>query len=166
MPPSKFGASALDSPEFGWMHRGTAPVADEGGLVSGIQIARTLHDSATDLVAELFGVSSPAEFSSLAVRPILRAMGATFERPLFPGTTVFTGATLGMLSERSFALITGIWSAADRRLCAHGTASFVAINVESQRAVPLPDAAVESLRRLRPDLSATVGEGPTPASPT
>jgi acyl-CoA thioesterase FadM len=164
MPDSKIDTTALDSPEFGWMHRSTAPIADEGGLVSGMQIARTLHDSATDLVAELFGVSSPAEFSSLAVRPILRAIGATFERPLFPETPVFTGATLGMLSERSFALITGIWSAADRRLCAHGTASFVAIDVASQKAVAIPEAVLGSLRRLRPDLSATVGHPPASTS--
>jgi acyl-CoA thioesterase FadM len=74
---------------------------------------------------------------------------------------VFTGATLGMLSTRSFVLITGIWSAADRRLCAHGTASFVVIDVASQKPVAVPDAVVQSLRRLRPDLSATVGQSST-----
>lgn len=160
---SEFTIGPLTSPEFGWMHRGTAPVADEGTMVSGMQIARTLHDSATDLVAELFGVRSPADFSSLTVRPILRAIGTTFERPLLPEAPVFTGATLGMLSERSFALITGIWSAAERRLCAHGTASFVAIDVTAQRTVPLPGPVVDALRRLRPDLSASVGEKPAPA---
>lgn len=152
---TEIDASTLDSPGFGWMHEGTAPVADEGHLVSGMQIARILHDSATDLVAELFGIRSPRQFASLAVRPVLRAVGATFERPVFPEAPVFTGATLGMLSARSFVLITGIWSAADRRLCAHGTASFVVIDVASRKPVAVPDAVVQSLRRLRPDLSAT-----------
>lgn len=145
--------SAVDTAEFDWMRALVAPPPDEGELVSGIQIATVLHDCAVDLVSETFGVGGPESLSALDVRPILSGLGATFARPMVSGKRVFSGSTLGAMSEKSFSLVSGLWTGDDRRLIAQGTASFVTIDVQSRRAVPVPTAVVDALRTLRPQMT-------------
>lgn len=144
--------SALSADKFDWSRGVDAPPPDEGAQVSGMQIATLLHDAATELVAELFGAADTTSLSSFPIRPVLRSVSAVFELPLVPGTPVAIGATLGSLSTRSFALITGIWSDEGRRVVAHGTASFVVMDVASRRAVAVPHGIARSLRRLQPNL--------------
>lgn len=130
-----------------------APQRAEEGVVPGIDLTAVLHDAALELVAELFGGGDSTGLSGLAIRPVLRAVSATFEGPLTPGAPVYIGATLGSLSTRSFVLATGVWLAETRKLVAHGTASFVVFDVATRKTAAVPDAVVEALGALRPILT-------------
>jgi acyl-CoA thioesterase FadM len=122
-------------------------------VVPGIDLAAMLHDTANDLVTEIFGVADLESLSTLTIQPVLRGISAVFEAPLAPGTPVFAGATLGSLSQRSFELKTGVWMAQSRRLIAHGGAVFVVVDANTRRTTAVPENVVEALRSLRPALS-------------
>lgn len=144
--------NSLIASEFDATSPSVAPPPDEGGLVSGKQIAEMLHDAAVDLVGVLFGLTDLAALSAADVRPVLRSVAATFETPLMPGIPILSGATLASLSARSFHLATGIWTADDGRLVAHGTAGFAVINTQTRKTVAVPDDVVHALRSLRPSI--------------
>jgi acyl-CoA thioesterase FadM len=139
--------------EFEWTRPAAGAQTDEEGKATGLEIAAMLHDAAVDWVSELFGATDPTLLSTLVVRPILRSISATFQSPLAAGEPVFVGATLGHLSVRSFALVTGVWAADDRRLIAGGTASFVVVDTGTGKATAVPDIVADTLRRTRPDLA-------------
>ncbi|MGV0870627.1 acyl-CoA thioesterase [Mycolicibacterium sp. XJ879] len=145
---------ALAVEDFTWKRRRGASTAGEGDVVPGIELAAMLHDAANDLVAEVFGVPDLESLSALAIRPVLREITAVFDAALTPGAPVFVGATLGSLSQRSFALKTGVWTAQGRTLIAHGSAAFVVVDEKSRSAVAVPGNVAEALHSLRPMASA------------
>lgn len=146
------GVTALDATDFGWKRELGAPSASEGGVVPGIDLAAMLHDTANDLVIEMFGTTDLKSLSALAIRPVLRGLSAIFEAPLAPRTPVFVGATLASLSRRAFELRTGVWKAESGELIAQGTAAFVVVEAKSRRTTAVPESVAEALRNLRPAL--------------
>jgi acyl-CoA thioesterase FadM len=152
---SASGGVGLRPELLGWTREIDSPAPDEGGVVSGVQLARMLHDTALDFVTESFGADTPSALHELGVRPILRALGVNFESPLERDSRVVTGARLGVLGTKSFGIEAGIWRGGDGRLIAHGTVSFVAFDVEAGRAVALPSEVADRLRVPRPNYSAT-----------
>lgn len=145
--------AALDATNFTWNRTVDAPPVSEGGVTPGIDVTVMLHDAANDLVTELFGAKDLKSLANLAIRPVLREVSAVFEAPLVPGAPVFVGATLGSLSRRSFQLRTAVWIAESRELVAHGTVTFVVVDVQLREAVAVPGEVADALRNLRPALA-------------